>query len=198
MIFESSRYRGISGNEYDKYVERFDNRSTLSKLQQSFWEKKQIFLQKIAKREDDCVISYDAELDAKLELFKSIAETCQRLLCVIDGYQDRICILAHEESCFGRFLKDCGRANKHLVAKMLTASGKTFYYSAQQRIQLRNPLINLYQNLETFQFKAISDTLTTIEQMEGQRTAYRASLLWMKSLSAKLDPGEYLIMSNGQ
>lgn len=72
---------------------------------------------------------------------------------------------------------------------MLTATGKTFYYSAQQRIQLRNPLINLYQNLETFQFKAITDTLITIEQMEKQRTAYRASLLWMKSL--KLDPESY-------
>ena len=31
------RYKGISGTDYDKYVERFDNRSTLSKVQQQFW-----------------------------------------------------------------------------------------------------------------------------------------------------------------
>lgn len=72
---------------------------------------------------------------------------------------------------------------------MLTASGKTFFYTAQQRIQLRNPLINLFQAVETFQYKAIEDTLITIEQLEKERTAYRASLLWMKSL--KLDPESY-------
>ena len=63
---------------------------------------------------------------------------------------------------------------------MLIATGKTFYYSAQQRIQLRNPLINIFQNVDTFQYKAVADTMITIEQMEKQRTAYRASLLWMK------------------
>ena len=74
---------------------------------------------------------------------------------------------------------------------MISATAKTFYYTAQQRIQLRNPLISFYQNLDTFQFKAISDTLITLEQMEKERTAYRASLLWMKSLSSKLDPDSF-------
>ena len=42
------------------------------------------------KKEDECIIASDAELDAKLELFLSIQETCSQLHKVIEHYQERL------------------------------------------------------------------------------------------------------------
>lgn len=53
------------------------------------------------------------------------------------------------------------------------------------------PLVRLYQEVETFRYRAISDTLMTINRMEGARTEYRGALLWMKDQSSNLDPDTY-------
>ena len=45
--------------------------------------------------------------------------------------------------------------------------------------------------METFRYRAISDTLLTINKMEGARTEYRGALLWMKKVSEELDPDMY-------
>lgn len=110
---------------------------------------------------------------------------------ILEGYQDRLCALAHEENATGRFLKECGKIDRTRAGKMMTASGKTLCYTAQQRIQLRHPLVRLYQEVETFQYRAITDTMMTIERMEKARIAYRGALLWMKDLSSQLDPDTY-------
>lgn len=99
--------------------------------------------------------------------------------------------MAHEENSAGRFLKECGKLDKTRAGKVMTASGKTLCYTAQQRIQLRNPLVRLYQEVETFQYRAIADTMLTVERMEKARVAYRGALLWMKDLSQQLDPDTY-------
>ncbi|RWS02860.1 islet cell autoantigen 1-like protein, partial [Dinothrombium tinctorium] len=183
--------RGAYGHEFDKHVERQEKRSTLSRMQQQYWETKQALIRKFRKKEDDCVVNSDFELDAKLELFHSIEETCAKLLLILEGYQDRLCSLSYEESSFGRFLKECGKIDKTRAGKMMTASGKTLSYNAQQRILLRSPLVRLYQEVETFQYRAITDTFTTIEKMEKSRIAYRGALLWMKNISQQLDPDTY-------
>ena len=59
------------------------------------------------------------------------------------------------------------------------------------RLSLRTPLVRLYQEVETFRFRAISDTFQTVNRMEQSRTDYRAALLWMGNLSKQLDPDEY-------
>ena len=59
------------------------------------------------------------------------------------------------------------------------------------RLSLRTPLVRLYQEVETFRFRAISDTIQTVNRMEQSRTDYRAALLWMANLSKELDPEEY-------
>jgi hypothetical protein len=125
------------------------------------------------------------------QLLRSIDESCQNLLLVLEAYQDRICGLAHEEAAAGRFLKECAKLDKTRAGKMMAASGKTLSYSAQQRIQLRNPLVRLYQEVETFQYRAVADTMLTVDKMESARTAYRAALLWMKDVSQQLDPDTY-------
>ncbi len=59
------------------------------------------------------------------------------------------------------------------------------------RLSLRVPLVRLYQEVETFRYRAISDTLMTINRMEVARTEYRGALLWMKDQSSNLDPDTY-------
>ncbi len=59
------------------------------------------------------------------------------------------------------------------------------------RLALRVPLVRLYQEVETFRYRAISDTLMTINRMEGARTEYRAALMWMRDVSEELDPDTY-------
>ncbi|KAH8019723.1 hypothetical protein HPB51_021082 [Rhipicephalus microplus] len=99
--------------------------------------------------------------------------------------------LSQEENALGRFLKECGKQDKTRAGKMMGATGKTMSYSAQQRLTLRVPLVRLYQEVETYQFRAIADTLATVEKMERSRTDYRGALLWMKDISQQLDPDTY-------
>ncbi|NWH84596.1 ICA69 protein, partial [Aegithalos caudatus] len=59
------------------------------------------------------------------------------------------------------------------------------------RLALRAPLSRLYQEVETFRYRAISDTWLTVNRMEQYRTEYRGALLWMKDVSQELDPDLY-------
>lgn len=59
-------------------------------MQHQFWVAKQTILRRLGKKEDDCVVASDAELDAKLELFLSIQETCSQLHKVVEQYQERL------------------------------------------------------------------------------------------------------------
>lgn len=66
-----------------------------------------------------------------------------------------------------------------------------FFSNCHGRLSLRVPLVRLYQEVETFRYRAISDTLMTINRMEAARTEYRGALLWMKNVSEELDPDTY-------
>lgn len=181
---------GYSGSQYDRYVERRDT-STLHKFKETFWTTKQAVIQKLGKKEDEHVVASDSELDAKLEVFKAIQRSCMELLRVIEKYQDRLCALSMEENATGRFLKANSGQDKTRAGKMMAAVGKSQSFAAQQRLALRVPLVRLYQEVETFRYRAISDTLMTINRMESARTEYRGALLWMKDVSEQLDPDTY-------
>ncbi|XP_008546749.1 islet cell autoantigen 1-like protein [Microplitis demolitor] len=183
---------GVSGNAFDRWVQRsssdMTDDSAIIKMQHQYWVTKQTLSRKLGKKEDECIVASDAELDAKLQLFKSIQESCSHLLRVIDKYQERLCILAQEENTMGRFLKDAGKQDKTRAGKMMSAVGKSLSYSGQQRLTLRGPLIRLYQEVETFRNRAVEDTYETVQSMEKARTEYRAALSWMKNISQELDP----------
>ncbi|XP_011862697.1 PREDICTED: islet cell autoantigen 1 isoform X2 [Vollenhovia emeryi] len=178
---------GVSGNAFDCWVQKHDD-SAIIKMQYQFWVRKQALSQKLGKKEDECIVASDAELDAKLELFRSIQDSCSYLQRVIDRYQERLCNLAQEENGMGRFLKDAGKQDKTRAGKMMSAVGKSLSYSGQQRLALRSPLGRLYQEVETFRQRAIEDTLQNVQAMEKARTEYRAALSWMKNISADLNP----------
>ncbi|XP_078702556.1 islet cell autoantigen 1-like isoform X10 [Branchiostoma floridae x Branchiostoma belcheri] len=113
------------------------------------------------------------------------------LLRVIEKYQDNLCALSQAENELGRFLKSQSQIDKTRAGKMMAAVGKAESFSSQQRLALRVPLVRLYQEVETFRYRAISDCLMTINRMEASRTEYRGSLLWMKDVSEQLDPDTY-------
>ncbi|OWF35849.1 islet cell autoantigen 1-like isoform X2 [Mizuhopecten yessoensis] len=181
---------GYSGSNYDRHVERTET-STLHKMKETFWTTKQAVIQKLGKKEDEHVVASDAQLDSKLEVFRAIQKSSMELLHVIEKYQDRLCALSQDENSMGRFLKSQSNIDKTRAGKMMAAVGKSQSFAAQQRLSLRVPLVRLYQEVETFRYRAISDTLMTINRMEGARTEYRGALLWMKAVSEELDPDTF-------
>ncbi|KAH9498609.1 Islet cell autoantigen 1 [Bulinus truncatus] len=181
---------GYSGSNYDRFVEN-TNSSTLHKMKETYWTTKQAVIKKLGKKEDEHVVASDSQLDAKLEVFKAIQRSSIELLRVIEKYQDRLCVVSQEENTMGRLLKAHSNKDKTRAGKMMGAVGKAESNSAQERLALHNPLRRLYQEVETFRYRAVSDTLVTINRMESARTEYRGALLWMKNVSEELDPDMY-------
>lgn len=158
-------------------------------MQHQYWVTKKCVLQKLGGKEDECIVASDAELDAKLELFRSVADNCLQLQRAIDIYQEKICALAQEENALGRYLKEAGKNEKNKSAgQLMTTAGKALAYTGHQRLTLRSPLVRLHHEVETFRGRAISDSKVTIQEMEKARTEYRAALSWMKAASSQLDP----------
>lgn len=156
-------------------------------MQHQFWITKKTVQRKLGSKEDEHIISSDAELDAKIEVFKSISETSADLCKIIDQYQERLCILSQEESVFGRFMKEAGKRSK-TTGVTIANTGKAVSYCGQQRMCVRVPLLRLHHEVDVFRNRAVTDTQITITAMEKERTEYRAALEWMKSASSELDP----------
>uniref|UniRef100_A0A2K6D8C5 Islet cell autoantigen 1 like n=1 Tax=Macaca nemestrina TaxID=9545 RepID=A0A2K6D8C5_MACNE len=134
------------------------------------------------------LVASDAELDAKLEVFHSVQETCTELLKIVEKYQLRLNVISEEENELGLFLKFQAERDATQAGKMMDATGKALCSSAKQRLALCTPLSRLKQEVATFSQRAVSDTLMTINRMEQARTEYRGALLWMKDVSQELDP----------
>uniref|UniRef100_A0A672T1X0 Islet cell autoantigen 1-like n=1 Tax=Sinocyclocheilus grahami TaxID=75366 RepID=A0A672T1X0_SINGR len=177
--------KGIS--HFDHFLQNQES-SVVNKFQQKYWKTKQTLIKVTGKKEDEHVVASDADLDAKLEVFHSVQRTCMELLKVIEQYQMRISLLSQEENELGRFLRSQGSQDKSRAGKIMQATGKALCFSSQQRLALRGPLGRLYQEVETFRYRAISDTWLTVNRMEQSRTEYRGALLWMKDVSQELDP----------
>ncbi|XP_035785606.1 islet cell autoantigen 1-like protein [Anopheles albimanus] len=158
-----------------------------SELQHQFWVTKKAVQRKLGSKEDENIVASDGELDSKIELFRSVAESCSKLYRIIDQYQERMCILAQEENSLGKFLREVSKESP-TTGKMMSTTGKAISYCGQQRIAIRVPLLRLHHDVHTFKGRAIADTHHTIQQMERERTEYRAALSWMKSVSIQLDP----------
>jgi len=185
---------GYSGNSFDRWISEQSLQSSenaINKMQHQFWVAKQTVLRRLGKKEDDCVVASDAELDAKLELFLSIQETCSQLHKIVDQYQERLQVLAQEESAMGHFLRNHGEQDKTQAGKMMNAVGKAMIYTARQRSTLKAPLTRLHQEVETFCLRAVEDSSFTVNEMEKSRNDYRGALLWMKNVSQELDPDTF-------
>ncbi|KAM9248541.1 islet cell autoantigen 1-like protein isoform 2-T2 [Dugong dugon] len=165
-----------------------DNQSVVSRMQKKYWKTKQVFIKATGKKEDEHLVASDAELDAKLEVFHSIQETCTELLKIVEKYQLRLNVISEEENELGLFLKFQAERDVTQAGKIMDATGKALCSSAKQRLALYTPLSRLKQEVATFSQRAVSDTLMTINRMEQARTEYRGALLWMKDVSQELDP----------
>ncbi|XP_059183970.1 islet cell autoantigen 1-like isoform X3 [Centropristis striata] len=165
--------------------------SVMARMQKKFWKTKQVLIKATGKKEDEYVVASDADLDAKLEFFRSVQVTCTELLKVIEKYQHRITRLSQEENELGLFLRFQSEHDKTKAGNIMDATSKALCSSAKQRMSLCPPLRRLLQEVETFRRRAISDSLLTVSRMERSRTEYRGALLWMKDVSQELDPDTY-------
>ncbi|XP_027034848.2 islet cell autoantigen 1-like isoform X1 [Tachysurus fulvidraco] len=168
-----------------------EDRSVMARMQKKFWKTKQVLIKATGKKEDEHVVASDADLDAKLEFFRSIQITCTELLKVIEKYQQRITRLSQEENELGLFLRFQAEHDRTKAGSMMDATSKALCTSAKQRLALCSPLQRMEQEMETFRRRAIADTLLTMSRMEKARTEYRGALLWMKDVSQELDPDTY-------
>ncbi|KAK4467685.1 hypothetical protein MN116_008622 [Schistosoma mekongi] len=174
----------------DRYIQRTDD-SKSHKLKSAYWTTKQAVLTKLRRKQDENIVASDSDLDAKLELLKSVQSTCRDLDNVLARYQRTICYLSQAENEMGRFLKQYSLEDKTQAGKIMSAVGKALSSSAQQRLTLLNPLDRVHQEVRTFRQRAISDTAITVKRMEQCRTEYRGALLWMKNVSEELDPDTF-------
>ncbi|XP_039649329.1 islet cell autoantigen 1-like isoform X2 [Perca fluviatilis] len=168
-----------------------EDSSVMARMQKKFWKTKQVLIKATGKKEDEYVVASDADLDAKLEFFRSVQYTCTELLKVIEKYQHRITRLSQEENELGLFLRFQAEHDRTKAGNMMDATSKALCTSAKQRMALCPPLRRLHQEVETFRRRAIADTLLTVSRMEKARTEYRGALLWMKDVSQELDPDTY-------
>ncbi|XP_026157782.1 islet cell autoantigen 1-like isoform X2 [Mastacembelus armatus] len=168
-----------------------EDSSVMARMQKKFWKTKQVFIKATGKKEDEYVVASDADVDAKLEFFRSVQSTCTELLKVIEKYQHRITRLSQEENELGLFLHFQAEHDRTKAGNMMDATSKALCTSAKQRMALCPPLHRLHQEVETFRQRAIADTLLTVSRMEKARTEYRGALLWMKDVSQELDPDTY-------
>ncbi|KAG7235405.1 hypothetical protein INR49_002716 [Caranx melampygus] len=177
-----------------------EDSSVMARMQKKFWKTKQVLIKATGKKEDEYVVASDADLDAKLEFFRSVQSTCTELLKVIEKYQHRISRLSQEENELGLFLRFQAEHDRTKAGNMMDATSKALCTSAKQRsveripatrMALCPPLHRLHQEVETFRRRAIADTLLTVTRMEKARTEYRGALLWMKDISQELDPDTY-------
>ncbi|XP_063322406.1 islet cell autoantigen 1-like isoform X2 [Pelmatolapia mariae] len=168
-----------------------EDSSVMARMQKKFWKTKQVLIKATGKKEDEYVVASDADLDAKLEFFRSVQSTCTELLKVIEKYQHRITRLSQEENELGLFLRFQAEHDRTKAGNMMDATSKALCASAKQRMALCPSLHRLHQEVETFRRRAISDTLLTVTCMEKARTEYRGALLWMKDVSQELDPDTY-------
>lgn len=110
---------------------------------------------------------------------------------ILESYQNCLYVLANEENALGVFLRECSKIDKTKAGKVMAITGKRLTQSSHQRIRLYMPLVRLFQEMETFHTRAVSDTSDTVAKLENKRSKYRASLLWMKDISEKLNPDVY-------
>lgn len=184
----------MSGSTFDAFVssQRTHNEPDwAAKIQEKYWRARQKFLAKIERNEDSCIVLSDSKLDAKLEIYRSIDSSCARLTNILENYQNSLFMFANEENALGILLKECGRQDKTKAGKIMSITGKSLTQSSHQRIRLYMPLLRMFQEMETFHTRAVEDTAETVDKLEDSRSQYRASLLWMKDISEKLNPDVY-------
>ncbi|CAG5933370.1 unnamed protein product, partial [Menidia menidia] len=110
-----------------------EDSSVMARMQKKFWKTKQVLIKATGKKEDEYVVASDADLDAKLEFFRSVQCTCTELLKVIEKYQSRITRLSQEENELGLFLRFQGEHDRTKAGNMMDATSKALCTSAKQR-----------------------------------------------------------------
>ncbi|CAG04987.1 unnamed protein product, partial [Tetraodon nigroviridis] len=123
-----------------------EDSSVMARMQKKFWKTKQVFIKATGKKEDEYVVASDADLDAKLEFFRSVQSTCTDLLKAIEKYQQRIIRLSQEENELGLFLRFQAEHDRSKAGNMMDATSKALCTSAKQR--RRECVLNIFSSAD--------------------------------------------------
>lgn len=96
-------------------------------MNQQYFFTKKLIQRKLGKKEENCIVSSDSELDLKLELFESLKDSCSNLSNIVEALKDRMQDLAQEQNSLGRFLRDVGK-NSSTSSGVMTNTGKVICY----------------------------------------------------------------------
>ncbi|CAJ0575306.1 unnamed protein product, partial [Mesorhabditis spiculigera] len=183
--------QGTSGMNFDRFLDRFDE-NTVTKLKRHYWTAKQMFRNKMGKKEDELLTASDADFDSQVTLFNSIKRTSDQLLEASNNYHGFLLDAAQSENGVGKYLKDRGKEQRREeTKKVMIAVGRAFLYASHQRAAISQPLLRFYEEICVFNERAIFDCGQTVEAAERAKTEYRGSLLWMKQESEELDPSNF-------
>ena len=119
------------GNRYVGNAEIED--SATHKLKATYWEAKHKIMSKIGKGDDEHLQASDAELDAKIEVLKSVQRTTDRLMRLVNEYEFVMFALAKSEYSFSRFLKTQSEVDKTRAGKIMLSVSRVENFSSQQR-----------------------------------------------------------------
>ncbi|KAF8795923.1 Islet cell autoantigen 1 like protein [Argiope bruennichi] len=165
-----------------------ENSSVVTKIQQAYWEAKRNFVNSLGQKDDDCLITNDLDLDTRIEFLEAADYNFNALLNVLLKYNKALTNLKVAEEALGTALMEYGIKDTTKAGKLMSISGKCLGRSAHKRALLKNQIMALYYEIETFQYKATVDVLQTVHKMEKRRSSYRSGLMWMKKESQNLDP----------
>ncbi|CAJ0565163.1 unnamed protein product, partial [Mesorhabditis spiculigera] len=181
----------LGGMNFDRFLDRFDE-NTVTKLKRHYWTAKQMFRNKMGKKEDELLTASDADFDSQVTLFNSIKRTSDQLLEASNNYHGFLLDAAQSENGVGKYLKDRGKEQRREeTKKVMIAVGRAFLYASHQRAAISQPLLRFYEEICVFNERAIFDCGQTVEAAERAKTEYRGSLLWMKQESEELDPSNF-------
>lgn len=134
--------------------------------------------------QNGCKCNIHAKLFCFMCTSNHVAKSCGHTLA-LKWTVLAVCVSLSASKLSGVVLILCG------TTCLSCSSPSSLSFVPSPRLALRTPLSRLYQEVETFRYRAISDTWLTVNRMEQYRTEYRGALLWMKDVSQELDPDLY-------
>lgn len=179
----------FSQPKYDEGTKLF------SKIETKYWTTKQKVLEKFGHEQDSFVVSCDSELDARLIWFEHNEMALANLIKVLKDFIKKFELLTVNQDKIVDFFKHYSRLELNKVGKMMTSIGNLVMANSLEKDVVKNPIVRMLNDLETFYNHAISDCKISIHNMEVARTQYRATMLWMADSSKELDPEAFKKMS---
>uniref|UniRef100_A0A8C1Y612 Islet cell autoantigen 1-like n=1 Tax=Cyprinus carpio TaxID=7962 RepID=A0A8C1Y612_CYPCA len=168
---------GFSSDMFSGRAVLGEDSSVMARMQKKFWKTKQVLIKATGKKEDEHVVASDADLDAKLEFFRSVQSTCTELLKVIEKYQQRITHLSQEENELGLFLRFQAEHDKTKAGSMMDATSKALCFNMcicpywEKTAHVMSGIHEAFKGYVPYQFTTLKELRDPLDQIVSTQTA---------------------------